>query len=127
MHRLSLTLALTVTAACAGPPAAPGADVHIGRLVYDPMPPIKSVRAYLGDELRLEPEGGGEPLVLAESAAVPREALISAAGGRVEIRCVMRAPAAPNPTESYPTGPDGQPMARPARCEVTSLRTLPPP
>jgi hypothetical protein len=102
------------------PADGPGADERTGRLVYEPIEPVKSVRAYLGDELRLATPTG--ELVLAPTEAVPREALIAAAGRDIALVCAMRPVPPPDPNTSYPVGPDGAPLARPEVCEVRALR-----
>lgn len=99
--------------------SASGEVTRSGVLVFDPIEPTKSVRSYLGDELRLE--GDGEPIVLAASEAVSREALIALAGSRVTVRVLRHAPTVPSPDESYPTDMDGKPMPRPARWEVLAI------
>jgi hypothetical protein len=81
-----------------------------------------SVEAYRHVEFSLQT--GEQKLALAPSEAVPAAQLVDAAGARLEICCVWRPTAEPQPTESYPLGPDGKALARPARCEVQSLVRL---
>lgn len=106
---------------------APGEVEHIGTLRYTPAPQTMSVAAYLGDNIRLESADAPTGHVLTPTQAVPEEALAAASGKNVVVRCIPRAPVAPRPDEAYPQGPDGQPMARPETCAVTSLNILPTP
>jgi hypothetical protein len=98
-------------------------EVRVGLLVHDPIPPVKSVRAYLGDAFRLQTAAG--EVVLGPSAAVPAERLADAAGRVVSVLCDLRPPVPPGPHESFPQGPDGRPLERPPVCEVHALEIPP--
>lgn len=106
---------------------APGEVEYLGTLRYTPAPQTMSVAAYLGDNIRLESADTPAGHVLTPTQAVPEEALAAASGQRVVVRCVPHPPVPPRPDEAYPQGPDGQPMARPETCAVTSLNILPTP
>lgn len=82
--------------------------------------PVKSVEAYMAASHTIET--GDESVPLASTDAVSSERLTELAGREVTLTCVMRPGATPNPNESYPLGPDGQPMQRPARCAVSSVQ-----
>ncbi len=106
------------------PAPVAGAERITGTLVHDPIDyERKSVRAYLGDDLRLE--GDGQTFVLDGSDAVSREALIAAAGKRVALHAVRKAATVPRPDEQYPMDMDGKPLARPDRWQVVRLEVLP--
>jgi hypothetical protein len=129
---LVLTAALPAVTACGGSRALPlvparsqipPAEVRVGMLVYEPIPPVKSVRAYLGDAFRLQTPSG--ELVLGPTEAVPEARLAAAAGKVVAVTCDLRPPVAPEPYESYPQGPDGRPLERPPVREVRVLEVPP--
>jgi len=102
--------------------ALAGARELVGTLRYTPVAAVKSVEAYLGVEFQLETAEG--PVVLSASAQVPEHELIAQQGRAVALTCIPRAPVVPSPEESYPVEADGQPMKRPAKCEVVALRTF---
>lgn len=122
--RAPALLAALACLACGGAAEAPsqarGEDDHVGRIAYEPIEPVKSIHSYMGDEFRLVARGTS--LVLTPTDAVPRDALIAAAGKTVSLRCTLRAPVAPSPMEQFPMGPDGRPLARPATCAVYEIR-----
>lgn len=103
-------------------PAPPDVRTLEGTLIYAPLPPTRSVEAYMGVEYTLKT--GDDVHVLGASDAVPAEALRAQDGKRVRVQCTMVEAAAPSPTESYPVGPDGAPLLRPARCRVQTLTAL---
>lgn len=117
----------TPSAPVAAAPLAPGEVEYLGTVRYTPAPQTMSVAAYLGDNIRLESADAPTGHVLTPTEAVPDETLAAADGKNVVLRCVPHAPVAPRPDEAYPQGPDGQPMARPETCAVTSLKLLPAP
>lgn len=108
-------------AAC---PAQDGASAeqHQGTLRYSEPPRTMSVEAYQHVEFSLQtPE---RTLNLAPSQQVSWEELKAAQGRQVNLCCVWRAGATPSANEAAPMGPDGQPLARPAKCEVTVLTPI---
>ena len=109
----------------ASPPPAEVATVKLkGTLSYKPAKRgVKSVAAFTGDELFLETEDGRK-VVLQPSEAHTKDSLAALDGTLVEIEAEETEGELPDPRESYPTGPDGQPMRRNAGFIVRSLRTL---
>ncbi|MFT7624727.1 MAG: hypothetical protein ACI9WU_003916, partial [Myxococcota bacterium] len=93
-----------------------------GTLTYEPLPQTKSVRAYRGVEF--EVVSGTEKLAVSPSSAVDKATLIAAAGQEVAIGCLPGRPKAPDPMESAPTGLDGKPEPRPAKCSVRTLKVV---
>ena len=104
-------------------PALPDGTLDLeGILTYTPLPATMSVEAYMGVEHTLTDAKGGKH-VLGASEDVTSEALRAQDGERVRVRCVMQEPTAPSPHEAYPTGPNGEPLKRPAKCRVLTLTT----
>lgn len=103
------------------PPKAAGRTLT-GTLKYEPLPATKSVRAYNGVEFTLDL--GSEAVPLA-AGAITRETLVANKNKKVTVVCTMGTPQLPNPQEAHPVGPDGAPVARPAKCAVTSLTPAP--
>lgn len=93
---------------------------YSGKLTYTELPATKSVEAYLGVEFTLTTASG--PVVLDSSDNVSHDALIALDGKTIEVQCSPRRPRPPSPDESYPMGPDGQPLARPTKCVVYSVQ-----
>ncbi len=112
--------------AAPGPTAAPAADTALttlrGALVHHPLlPGAKSVHAFTGAEFFLVTDDRGE-LVLRPTDAVDDAALRALAGQQVTVEATESQGEAPRPDESYPIGPDGQPMRRGAGWKVRSIR-----
>jgi hypothetical protein len=78
-----------------------------------------SVEAYQHVEFSLQTNE--RKLSLVPSPSVLWEQLSAARDRQVAVCCVWRAGAKPDPHEAAPMGPDGQPLPRPAKCEVVSL------
>lgn len=98
------------------------AEQHQGTLHYSEPPRTMSVEAYQHVEFSLQtPE---RTLNLAPSQRVSWEDLKAAQDRQVKLCCVWRAGATPSANEAAPLGPDGQPLARPAKCEVTVLTPI---
>lgn len=96
-------------------------EIRTGRIIYSPdAPAVKSVEAYLHEELQLSCDDGAL-IALEASPSVSREQLIAAAGKSVSVRVIRHEAKAPDPNESYPVEADGSPMKRAARHEVLVL------
>ena len=90
-----------------------------GKLSFEEIPPVKSMRAYEGVEFRLKTASGEElPLT---PGAVTRERLIQLHGKEVTLKTRLQQPRKPSPMEQAPVGPGGEPLARPARHEVLKI------
>jgi len=96
----------------------------VGTVTYKPVRRgVKSVAAYTGDELFLATDDGRK-VVLQPSEAHSKESLGALDGARVEIEAEETEGTLPDPHESYPMGPDGQPIRRDAGFIVRSVRPL---
>lgn len=131
MTRLTCTLLSLVTMACSSPTTPVAGDAPaatrtlVGTLVHDRAADgVKSVAAYLGAAFTLA-LADGDVVVLARSEVVDETRLRALAGARVTVTCTLERAAPPDPHESYPTGPDGEPLARPDRCRVTAIAAPP--
>jgi hypothetical protein len=103
----------------AKPEANPEPVTWKGTLDFTDNSGRMSVENYLGADFTLATDHG--PIILAESAAVPRDALIAMKGHGVTVTCIPRTSAPPDPDSQYPIGADGLPLPRPSRCEVTAI------
>ncbi len=99
--------------------AASGVRELRGTLRYKPLPQTKSLEAYHGIEFTLE--SGAEVVALDTSDAVSHELLEALNGQFVVVTCTPRTMALPTPTEAYPVDPNGSPVPRAARCDVTAI------
>ena len=90
-----------------------------GTLRFTPIPPTKSVEAYMGVEFVIE--DGADKHVVSETAKVSRETLEGLADKKVEAKGVFAKGAKPCPHESYPTGMNGEPLERPGRYHLVSI------
>jgi hypothetical protein len=90
-----------------------------GTLRYTPIPPTKSMEAYMGVEFVIE--DGADKHVVSETAKVSRETLEGLADKKVEAKGVFAKGAKPCPYESYPTGMNGEPLERPGRYHLISI------
>lgn len=111
-----------VTAAPCAAQDGESAEQHQGMVHYSEAPRTMSVEAYQHVEFSLQtPE---RTLNLAPSQRVSWEDLKAARDRQVKLCCVWRAGATPSANEAAPMGPDGQPLARPSKCEVTVLTPI---
>jgi len=100
--------------------ATPAADVmREGTVVFEEIPPTKSVRAYTGAELFLDT--GGERITLRPTEAVSRERLIALAGRDVRVRVVWTKGHPPARGASAPLGMDGEPLPQGAGWRVLAV------
>lgn len=120
---------LTLLAACAGRSptpivAAPEGQVVVlqGVVTYTPLPPTKSLEAWLSQDLTLV--DGDRRWDLSGTAEIPDEVIASFDGKRVQVTAVAIPERAPESWESAPMGLDG-PMMRPATWQVTAITALP--
>jgi hypothetical protein len=102
------------------PPAAPEPKVLRGKLRFQEIPPVKSVRAYDGVEFTLL-TAEGETLPLTPGASVPHERLRALDGKEVSLRVRLVEPPPPSPWEQAPLGPDGKAQRRTPRHEVLEV------
>jgi hypothetical protein len=113
------------TAQQADPNSLPAGRVVIlsGELLVQIVDPgVRSVEAYLGEELVLV--DGDQRWVLAPTEAVTREQLIALGGRRVVIVATQQPATPPNPMEATPMNGD-QPMPRADRWLVHSAQEAP--
>jgi len=113
------------TAQVEAEPGAAAATVKlVGTVTHKPAPRgVKSVAAFTGDEFFLETDDGRK-VVLQPSEAHSKESLEALDGARVEIEAEETEGTLPDPRESSPSGPDGEPMRRNAGFIVRSVRSL---
>lgn len=94
-------------------------EFHQGVLTYREPPRVMSVDAYRHVEFSLHTRE--RKLALATSPSVAWEQLHRARDGEVSVCCAWTAGPTPTANEAAPSGPDGQPLARPSRCVVLLL------
>lgn len=97
-----------------------------GKLIYEEIPPVMSVRAYLGEEFFLISHTPNQTrLVLRPSVQVSRDQLRSLQNQEVEITAEYVAGTRPSPNQvACPVDADGQCMAQGAGYQVLSIKLL---
>lgn len=97
-----------------------------GKLIYEEIPPVMSVRAYLGEEFFLISHTPNQSrLVLRPSVQVSRDQLRSLQNQEVEITAEYVAGTRPSPNQvACPLDADGQCMAQGAGYQVLSIKLV---
>ncbi|BAY63744.1 hypothetical protein NIES22_38330 [Calothrix brevissima NIES-22] len=97
-----------------------------GKLIYEKIPPVMSVQAYLGEEFFLMTNSQSKNrLVLRPTEKVSREQLQSLHGQLVEITAIYQAGTRPASSEvACPLDADGQCMLQGAGYRVLSIKVL---
>lgn len=97
-----------------------------GKLIYEPIPPVRSARAYQGEEFFLMANTTNQSrLVLRPSVQIPQDKLQSFQNQMVEITVVYVEGTRPKLAESAcPVAPDGQCLPQGAGFQVLSIVRL---
>ncbi|MBI2921408.1 MAG: hypothetical protein HYY18_10025 [Planctomycetes bacterium] len=99
-------------------------ETHRGKLEVREAPGTKSVESYRGDLIRITGEDG-KAVDLRESAAAKLEDLKKLGGKTVEVAGYFDVGEFPgNHGQAYPQDPSGEPVERPRRLVISTIRTI---